>query len=426
MSEALSAVAWHSAVIWVIALGSIALVLVRPKGLAEAWWAMLGAGLLVLCRLISPGTALQAVEKGIDVYLFLIGMMLISELARREGVFDWVAGHAVRAAKGSRNRLFILVYGVGVVVTTFLSNDATAVVLTPAVLAAVRAAEADPLPYLLSCAFIANAASFVLPISNPANLVLYGHTLPPLGPWMATFALPSVASILATFGVLRWLATKHLEGVLKASADGQLLSPAGRVTLCGIAFLAMTLMTASAFKFDLGAPACVAGVLVAGVVSLRDRGTPRDIAKEIPWSVIPLVAGLFVIVEALNGAGALRATVTALRAMQSWRPLSSAFASAFGVALISNVMNNLPSGLISGAAVQAAGATGPLRHALLIGVDLGPNLSVSGSLATILWLIAIRREAEEIGFWRFLRWGALVMPPALALAVLALLFSAQP
>lgn len=387
---------------------------------------MLGACLLVLCRLISPVTAIHAIDKGTDVYLFLTGMMIMSELARREGVFDWVAGHAVRASRGSRARLFLLIYCVGIVVTIFLSNDATAVVLTPAVLAAVKAAEAEPLPYLLICAFIANAASFALPISNPANLVVYGHGMPPLGRWLSTFTLPSLVSILVTFAALRWLATKHLRGEVNTNVDGQPLSPTGKVTIYGIGFLAGTLMTASALDLDLGAPACVAGLLVAAVVSLRDHRTAKDIAKEISWSIIPLVAGLFVIVEALNGAGALQATVRALQVMKTWTPLSAAFSSAFGVALISNLMNNLPSGLISGAAVQAAGAAGPLRHAVLIGVDLGPNLSVTGSLATILWLIAIRREGEEIGFWKFLRWGILVMPPALVLAVLAVLISPEP
>ncbi len=139
--------------------------------------------------------------------------------------------------------------------------------------------------------------------------------------------------------------------------------------------------------------------------------------------MIPLVAGLFVIVEALNSAGALQAVVTALHHMQTWPSLTSAFVSAFSVALISNLVNNLPSGLIAGTAVQAAKATGVLRHAVLIGVDLGPNLSVTGSLATILWLIAIRRDGQEVGFWKFLKWGAFVMPPALLLAIAAVLFS---
>ena len=151
---------------------SIALVLIRPKGLPEAWWAAAGALTLVLVRLIPLHSAAHAVAKGLDVYCFLTGMMIMSALAKREGLFDWVATHAVRASRGSPSRLFILIYAAGILVTVFLSNDATAVVLTPAVLAAVKAAEVEPLPYLLICAFIANAASFVLPISNPANLVV--------------------------------------------------------------------------------------------------------------------------------------------------------------------------------------------------------------------------------------------------------------
>jgi arsenical pump membrane protein len=208
---------------------------------------------------------------------------------------------------------------------------------------------------------------------------------------------------------------------VKTSVDGQPLSSTGKLTIWGIGFLAATLMTASALNLNLGAPACVAGLLVAAGVSIRDQGAPKDIVKEIAWSVLPLVAGLFVIVEAMNGAGALNATVRALRQMQTWPPFQAALTSGFGAAVISNLMNNLPSGLIGGAAVRVAGITGPLRNAILIGVDLGPNLSVTGSLATILWLIAIRREGQEIGFWKFLKWGALVMPPTLVLTIIAVL-----
>ena len=410
----------HAAAVWAISLGVIALILIRPKGLPEAWWAAAGACLLVLTGLLPARSALKAVGKGVDVYLFLIGMMIMSELARREGVFDWVACHAVQASKGSRTRLFALIYGVGVAVTVFLSNDATAVVLTPAVLAAVRTAEAEPLPYLMACAFVANAASFVLPISNPANLVVYAKDMPPLGEWLVTFGFPSVAAILLTLAALRWLSRKDLQGKVKSDVEGATLKSSGKLTVWGIGLLAVTLMTASAFHLDLGAPACAAGLLVAVVISLRDHAAPKDIAKEISWSVLPLVAGLFVVIEAVDGAGALSLASGALRQMKSWPPLHAALASGFGVALLSNVVNNLPSGLISGAAVQAAGVKGMLRDALLIGVDLGPNLSVTGSLATILWLIALRREGQNVGFWPFLKWGALVMPPALLLAIAAL------
>src|ERR1700761_8264037 len=174
--------------IYIIAALATAGVVLRPFNVTEALWAVAGAMVLVALGLISIPDALTGVRKGSDVYLFLFGMMLLAEIARAEGLFDWLAALAARHAAGSSRRLFLLTYAVGAVVTIFLSNDATAVVLTPAVAAAARAAKVQrPMPYLVVCAFVANAASFVLPISNPANLVVYGDQMPPLGRWLALF-----------------------------------------------------------------------------------------------------------------------------------------------------------------------------------------------------------------------------------------------
>ena len=127
---------------WTIAAIATAGVIVRPFNLPEAIWAVAGAVLLVVLGLISPREALTGIAKGTDVYLFLFGMMLLAEIAREEGLFAWLAAVATSHAKGSAQRLFLLTYGVGTVVTIFLSNDATAVVLTPAVAAAVNTADA--------------------------------------------------------------------------------------------------------------------------------------------------------------------------------------------------------------------------------------------------------------------------------------------
>ncbi len=151
----------------VIVASSILLMLIRPRGIREVYWVGGGSLLLVALRLVPLKLAGHAVAEGLDVYLFLIGMMLLSEVAREQGVFDWLASVTVRGADGSCSRLFTLVYAVGTAVTILMSNDATAVVLTPAILSAVRKAKVEPLPYLFVCALIANAASFVLPISNP-------------------------------------------------------------------------------------------------------------------------------------------------------------------------------------------------------------------------------------------------------------------
>ena len=135
---------------WAISAIAAGGVIGRPWRLPEAVWAVLGAAVLMALALVPWPDALRAVGRGTDVYLFLTGMMLLAELARSEGVFDWLAALCAKQARGSAHRLFALVFVVGTVVTVLLSNDATAVVLTPAVYAVARAAAAEPLPYLFA------------------------------------------------------------------------------------------------------------------------------------------------------------------------------------------------------------------------------------------------------------------------------------
>jgi arsenical pump membrane protein len=404
--------------IWIISLASILCVLFRPRGVAEAWWACGGALMLVLFTLVSLQQAGSAVLKGVDVYLFLTGMMILSELAREEGVFDWLAEIAAGHAGGSPKKLFLLIYLVGTVVTAFLSNDATAVVLTPAVLTIVRRLKVEAVPYLLACALIANAASFIFPISNPANLVIFNQRMPPLLNWLEWFLIPSLASVVITYFVLRFVSRKELKGKIKEALSQSKLSAEGRLALSGLVIAAVSLISASALNWPLGAPTCVAALLATALVTFRDRGIPLKVIKGVSWSVLPLVAGLFVIVEALQNAGMLTLAVKGLHAAAKLEGILGNLATAFSVALLSNGMNNLPVGLISGAAVQSSQVSGGIANAVLIGVDLGPNLSVTGSLATILWLIALRREKIKITGWQFLKVGLVVMPLALLGAIL--------
>ncbi|MEJ8307901.1 arsenic transporter [Agrobacterium larrymoorei] len=413
----------QNAIVWGIAGLTAVGVITRPFRWPEAVWAVVGALLLLAFQLIAPTDAMAGVAKGIDVYLFLIGMMLLSELARREGLFDWVAAIATSYAKGSPKRLFMLVYLVGLVVTVFLSNDATAVVLTPAVYAACRASRVrDPMPYLLICAFIANAASFVLPISNPANLVIFaGGEMPPLSRWLGTFLLPSIVSIIVTFVCLYFTQRRALsEETLASGEERPVLSRSASLAGWGIVITAIILIVASALHADLGVPTFIAGTITTILVLLLTRQSPIETVKGISWSVLPLVAGLFVIVEALDRTG-----VTTILAHQlvSLASVSEGYAVGVAgtfVALICNLVNNLPAGLLAGSVVQAAHVSDKVAGAVLIGVDLGPNLSVTGSLATILWLSALRREGLDISSWRFLKLGAVVMFPALLLSLAAL------
>ncbi len=404
--------------IWIISFLAIAGVIIRPFKIPEAIWAVAGAVVLVISGLILPSEGLTGITKGTDVYLFLTGMMLLAETAREEKLFDWLAAHATNLAKGSANRLFLLIYLVGVVVTTFLSNDATAVVLTPAVAAAVKAAKVSkPLPYLFICAFIANAASFVLPISNPANLVIYGRYMPSLLHWLPQYILPSIFAIVVTYFMLRFTQRNALKQQIETDIPIPELSQGGKTAIVGIVATAIILLVASALNIPLGLPTAITGILTSAIVIIRAKKNPRLVIKGVSWSIIPLVAGLFVIVEALNKTGLIQTLTNILNQNTAHSVVPTVWGSGFITAFASNLMNNLPVGLIAGNAVQAGHVPEIVKSAVLIGVDLGPNLSITGSLATILWLVALRREGQSVSAWSFLKLGLLIMTIALLFAI---------
>ena len=401
---------------------SLAGVVLRPFGWPEAVWPVGGAALLVASGAIPAALAWRGIVEGGDVYLFLTGMMLLSELARREGLFDWLAAWAARRAAGSAPKLFVLLYVMGVAVTVFLSNDATAVVLTPAVAAAARAAGSkNPVPFLLICALVANAASFVLPISNPANLVSFGAQMPKLTDWLKLFALPAAAAIFSTFVALYLTQHPALRQKLHAAAAMPALSRGGLLAACGILATAVALLAASGFGVRLGLPAFLAGAATAALVLVPARQPPWGVLRNMSWDVLALVAGLFVLVAALGHAGLTADLARGLRQAAAAAPQKTFWAAGLLTAFGCNLVNNLPLGLLAGHAVQAASVTEKLRAAVVAGIDLGPNLSVTGSLATILWLNALRRDELAFSAWAFLRIGIVVMPVALLCAMLCIL-----
>jgi arsenical pump membrane protein len=238
-------------------------------------------------------------------------------------------------------------------------------------------------------------------------------------PWLRTFIVPSVCSIIATYVALRWIVRKELEGRVEDVAEVARLSQEGRLAAWGIVGTGAILIAASGLGLDLGLPTCIASmiaVLVATRAKVRRAG---EIARSVSWSVLPLVAGLFVLVESLNRAGAQNGVGNVLRWCAGMPRLAGGLAASFGIAGLSNVMNNLPSALLAAGALQTVPVPAHIGNAVLIGVDLGPNLSVTGSLATVLWLIALRREGEQVSSWQFLKAGAVVTAPALLLSTLA-------
>jgi arsenical pump membrane protein len=179
-----------------------------------------------------------------------------------------------------------MVYAVGTVVTMLLSNDATAVVLTPAVYAATRAAGAPPLPYLFICAFIANAASFALPISNPANLVVFGARMPPLLEWLCRFGPASLVSIAVTYLVLRPTQQRALATArIACDIERQPLGRGGRMAAGGIVAVGACLLMGSAFDVALGWPTFICASVTSAAIVALNRQSPWPVLRNVSWDV---------------------------------------------------------------------------------------------------------------------------------------------
>jgi arsenical pump membrane protein len=244
--------------------------------------------------------------------------------------------------------------------------------------------------------------------------------MPHLLDWLRIFLLPSIAAVVLTFLCLRWISRRELQGEYHGELKPVQLSIEGKLALAGLLLAGAGLITSSALGLSLGAPTCGAALVAVVIVAWRDHRIPVRAAGGVSWSILPLVAGLFVIVEALRATGLLQLALAGLQDLAQYSVWMGKFVAAFVVALLSNGMNNLPVALMAGTAIRHNHEAGIIANAVLIGVDLGPNLSVTGSLATILWLIALRRENVEITAWDFLKVGIVAMPIALAGSLLVL------
>jgi arsenical pump membrane protein len=360
-----------------------------------------------------------ALARGTDVYLFLVGMMALAAFAQITGIFDWIAAHTVRIAGPSRIRLFALVYVAGIGTTALFSNDATIVALTPAVIGALRRYDAAPLPYVTVCALIANAASFLLPISNPSNLLVFAGRIPSLGAWLQTFALPSGAAIAVTFAIAWWFFRDDLRGHA-AHVDASIPRTPAAPAVALMTAAAAVIVTTSARGGPLGAATFACGAAAWIVTVARDRAGAATIVRDISWRIVALTAALFVIVTAVDNAGGFAASRAALAWCEHLAAPWSALATGFIVAVASNAINNLPVGLNLGETLPGMHATMHTSAAALVGVNLGPNATVNGSLATLLWLGIARREKIVVSKAAFARIGLLTTVPALAASLLLL------
>ncbi len=381
---------------------------------------------MLVVRAVSPAQALEALLGQWNLFLFFAGLMLVSGLADAAGFFDAAGALAAGAARGSGRGLLLTVLAAGALITTFLSNDATALILTPVVYAVVTRLRLPPLPYLFATTFIADTASITLPVSNPINVLVDDRLRLSLGEYAGHLLGASLAAILLNglcFALVFRRATAvrfQLEwrtALTTAVRDRRLL----RLTCAGLATLAIAYLLASAARAPLG-PVAVGGAALLAVLAVAARRLDlRTVREHFSLSLLAYVAGLLVLVQGVERAGLTGMLVGRLTGLVGG-PTGAVGAGVAGGAVLANLLNNVPATLVllSGAQGLAAHLRLPFALGVLVGADLGPNLTPVGSLSTMLWLVIVRRRGQQVSALDYLRLGASITPGLLLVAGLAL------
>jgi len=368
-------------------------------------WAVAGVLILLALGLESLRLALDAVVSQWNVLLFILGLMGISAAAESSGLFEWIAGALLERAAGSRRRLFVSLFLAASAMTVLFSNDATAIVFTPIIFRAVAKRGIDALPYLYACTFAADTASFGLPFSNPTNLIVMPR--PDFIPFLLHLTPPMLMSVVINLAVFLLIFQTQLRGRYVVQ-PARAIEPQQRLTLAAMIVIAIAYVIALALKWPLGPVALIGAFLVLVVGKVY----PREVTPRIGWSTFPLLAGLFVLLDAVSRSGFATWAISEFHSLAHEGPLTVILAATFGSALATNLFNNLPIAIIS-TTVVSHGREAWLAYPLMAGIDLGPNLTTTGSLATILWLSILRNRGLSINPLDYLRLGLTVVPAML-------------
>ncbi|MFI2839894.1 SLC13 family permease [Mycolicibacterium sp. PDY-3] len=375
--------------------------------------ALAAAGLVVGTGAVSWAGATEEVTELAPVVGFLAAVLVLARLCDDVGLFHAAGVMMARATAGGQNRLLASVFGISALVTAVLSLDATVVLLTPVVLATARALTVPARPHAYATAHLANSASLLLPVSNLTNLLAFSAAGLTFLHFAAAMTLPWLAAIAVEFVLLRWLFAKDLRVVPQHDApDEPLEVPIFAIIVVGLTLAGFAVTSLVGLS---PAWAALAGAVVLGVRALlTHRTTVRKIvvALDIPFLAFVLCLGIVVAAVMHNG---LESAMH--RVMPSGQGLPALLAIAAVAAVLSNIVNNLPAVLVM---LPLAAPIGPAAVlAVLIGVNVGPNLTYVGSLANLLWRSVVRRDMQA-GFGEFSRIGLVTTPAVLIAAVLGL------
>lgn len=415
-----------------IFLAVLVLIILQPRGLSIGWTAFAGGALALVLGVVSWANVGEVVSLVWDATLTFVAVILISLMLDSVGFFEWAALHMSRAAKGSGVRLFLLLGILGAMVAMLFANDGAALILTPIVYAETKAlklsAEAT-LALIMAGGFIADTTSLPLVVSNLVNIVSadFFH----LG--FASFALHMVpvdvvaltASLIALYLVYGRSLPRTVDSDSLPHPDTAIRDPrVFRAAWVVLALLVVGYFASQALHWPVSVFAGSAALALI-LISLRSPAVdvPRVI-REAPWKIVVFSIGMYVVVFGLRNVGLTLLLSHVLAGFVRQGVLAAAVGTGFAAALLSSVMNNMPTVMVNALAIRAVGAPSFIHFAMayanVIGSDLGPKITPIGSLATLLWLHVLERRGIRITWGYYMRVGVLMTLPVLLVTLAAL------
>ncbi|WP_292076438.1 MULTISPECIES: arsenic transporter [Brevundimonas] len=411
---------------------TITLVIWQPKGLQIGWSAMGGAAAALLLGVVTLADIPVVWDIVWNATATFVAIIIISLLLDEAGFFEWAARHVGRWGGGHGRRLFVLFVLLGAAVSAVFANDGAALILTPIVIAMLLALGYGPkatLAFVMAAGFIADAASLPLVVSNLVNIVSADFFDIGFDRYAAVMAPVNLASIAATLMVLFVVFGRDIP---KAYDVERLAAPSSAIKdratfLWGWIILAVLLIGFFVLE-PRGVP--VSAVAATGAVVLlfvAGRGaviSTTKVLREAPWQVVIFSLGMYLVVYGLGNAGLTRQIAGLLDGFAQGGVWGAAFGTGFLTAFLSAIANNMPTVLIGALSIDASGATGAAREAMIyanvIGSDLGPKMTPIGSLATLLWLHVLARKGVKIGWGYYFKVGVVLTLPVLGVALAAL------
>ncbi len=415
-----------------IFVATIALVIWQPKGLGIGWSALGGAAIALLVGVVSLSDV--PVVWGIvwNATATFVAIIIVSLLLDEAGFFEWAALHVARWGGGHGRRLFVLIVLLGAAVSALFANDGAALILTPIVIAMLRALgykDKATLAFVMAAGFIADTASLPLIVSNLVNIVSADFFQIGFADYASVMVPVDLASISATLVALLLFFRRDIPGSYDVA---QLRTPADAIrdpATFKAGWVVLALLLAGFFLLEpLGVP--VSAVAAAGAVLLLVIATrghviqTRKMLAGAPWQVVIFSLGMYLVVYGLRNAGLTDHLAGLLDRTAQGGVWGAAFGTGIIAALLSSVMNNMPTVLVGALSIDATHATGAIKEAMIyanvIGCDLGPKITPIGSLATLLWLHVLGQKGIRIGWGYYFQVGATLTIPVLLVTLAAL------